>query len=116
MPRELFPFRFRDSVTGKWVRARYVTEHHEIAARYKEWEIAGAPEIRGDPDDGRGYFRPHPSAVNPAANVERYPGLDSAEQFLVLLFLRRYVTYCAGRRHFAQMEGAAELIRALRRP
>jgi hypothetical protein len=28
------------------VRARYVAEQHEIAARYAEWEITGAPEIR----------------------------------------------------------------------
>ena len=47
MPRlELFPFRFRDPVSGKWVRARYVAQREEIAARYAEWEIAGPPEIR----------------------------------------------------------------------
>ena len=43
---ELFPFRFRDPLTGKWVRARYLAERKEIAARYAEWEITGAPEIR----------------------------------------------------------------------
>jgi len=42
--KELFPFRYRDPVTGKWVSARYVAERHEIAERYKEWEIAGPPE------------------------------------------------------------------------
>jgi hypothetical protein len=47
MPRlELFPFRYRDRLTGKWVKARYVAERHEIAARYAEWEIIGSPEIR----------------------------------------------------------------------
>ena len=40
---ELFPFRFRDPLTGKWVRARYLAERKEIAARYAEWEITGAP-------------------------------------------------------------------------
>ena len=40
------------------MRARYLAERHEIAARYKEWEIAGPPEIRGDPNDSLGYFRP----------------------------------------------------------
>jgi hypothetical protein len=30
----LFPFRFRDPLSGKWARARYVAEHHEIVARY----------------------------------------------------------------------------------
>ena len=43
----LFPFRFRDPVTRKWVKARYVAEQHEIAARYAEWEISGPPELRG---------------------------------------------------------------------
>ena len=42
----LFPFRFRDSVSHKWIKARYVAERHEIAARYTEWEIIGAPELR----------------------------------------------------------------------
>jgi hypothetical protein len=58
MPRlELYPFRFRDSVTGKWVRARYRAEQHEIAARYAEYEIVGLPEIREVDPDGR-YFNP----------------------------------------------------------
>jgi hypothetical protein len=41
MPRtiELFPFRFRDQPTGKWIRARYLAERHEIEERYREWEI-----------------------------------------------------------------------------
>jgi hypothetical protein len=43
---ELFHFRYRDPLTGKWVKARYVAELHEIAARYSEWEIMGPPEIR----------------------------------------------------------------------
>jgi hypothetical protein len=47
LPRiELFAFRFRDPLTGKWVRARYVAERHEIAARYAVWEITGPPEMR----------------------------------------------------------------------
>jgi len=45
-PLTLYPFRFRDPLTGKWVRARYVAERSEIAARYAEWEITGAAEIR----------------------------------------------------------------------
>jgi hypothetical protein len=40
MPRfELFPFRYRDRITCKWVRARYVATTAGIAARYAEWEI-----------------------------------------------------------------------------
>ena len=42
----LYPFRFRDPVSGRWMRARYVAELHEIAARYAEWELRGPPEIR----------------------------------------------------------------------
>jgi hypothetical protein len=43
---ELFPFRFRDPLTGKWVRARYVAERHVIAERYAEYENIGD---RGSP-------------------------------------------------------------------
>jgi hypothetical protein len=45
-PLVLYPFRFRDPVSSKWVKARYVAEHCEIAARYSEWEIIGSPEFR----------------------------------------------------------------------
>jgi hypothetical protein len=31
---------------GKWVRARYVAERHELEARYAAWEIIGEPEYR----------------------------------------------------------------------
>jgi len=54
---ELFPFRYRSPITGKWVKARYVAEKHEIAGRYAEWEIIGPPEIR-DVDRQAGYFSP----------------------------------------------------------
>ena len=42
----LYPFRFFDPVSDKWVRARYVAERREIAARYAKWEIVGEPEVR----------------------------------------------------------------------
>jgi hypothetical protein len=41
---ELFEFRYHDPRTGKWVRARYVAELHEIAARYAEFEFGGYHE------------------------------------------------------------------------
>src|SRR5262249_9182116 len=47
----VYPFRYRDSLTGKWVRARYLAERHEIAARYAIWEITGQPETWADPSD-----------------------------------------------------------------
>jgi len=57
---ELFPFRYRDPRTRKWIRARYVAERHEIAARYAEWEITGPAEIREVNPEAR-YFTPHAS-------------------------------------------------------
>lgn len=51
----LFPFRFCDPVSGNWVRPRYVAERHEIAERYREWQIIGEPEIR----------RPHAAMFTP---------------------------------------------------
>ena len=146
MPRlELFPFRFKDPVTHRWVRARYVAKREEIAERYAEWEITGPPEIR-DVDLRAGYFNPwaaprpdetpvkeppgnkpppekdppskQPPVKEPkqiAVSLEQEPQLDELEQFLMLLFLRRYVTYCARRARFAQMNGAAQLHREVSR-
>jgi hypothetical protein len=59
---ELSPFRFRDSVTGKWKRARYLAELHEIRERYREWEIIGPPEVR-EVDPRARYFTPHTQPV-----------------------------------------------------
>jgi len=64
---ELYPFRFRDPLTGKWIRARYVAELHEIKQRYAEWEIIGPQEIRVVPDD--------PLSLT-ASHVARGPGRD----------------------------------------
>ena len=133
---ELFPFRYRDPRTGNWVRARYLAELHEIRARYTEWEIIGLPEIR-DVDPDRRYFTPAVGAApgkhrpvkeppkNPPHDPKKDPPdndppvkeppdedpatLDGLERFLLLVFLRRYVTYCAKRRKFAAMNGAARL-------
>ena len=106
MPRlELFPFRYRESFTGKWVKARYRAERHEIAARYNEWEIIGPPEIR-DVDPNARYFTPW--KVVPHADLVRMeepppemqphlaepPRIDERKVLLTTLFLRRYVTYC----------------------
>jgi hypothetical protein len=37
------------------------------------------------------------------------PRIDATERFLLQLFLRRYITWCARRRRFAAMQGAARL-------
>ncbi len=52
---EVFPFRYRDPHTGRWVKARYMATRDEIAARYAEWEITGPGEVR---TPRTGYFNP----------------------------------------------------------
>jgi len=32
----LYPFRFFDPARGRWIRARYLAEGHEIEARYRQ--------------------------------------------------------------------------------
>lgn len=119
MPRlELFPFRYRDPLTGKWVKARYVAERHVIAARHAEWEIIGPPEIRDVDPDAR-YFTPWKVVSQSGVmrgqdlpemqpHLARPPAIDPMEAFLSALFLRRYVT-CARARRYQQMQGAAQL-------
>jgi hypothetical protein len=43
-------------------------------------------------------------------HLEQPLGIDRVEAFLVALPLRRYVTWCARRRPFAQMIGAARAL------
>jgi hypothetical protein len=43
---ELYRFRFRDPLTGKWVRTRHKLQVPEIQRHYSDWVITGAPEIR----------------------------------------------------------------------
>ena len=52
---EVFPFRYRDARTGRWVKARYKATPDEIAARYTEWELIGPGEVRRP---STGYFNP----------------------------------------------------------
>lgn len=76
---KLYLFRYRNPLTGKWVRARYVAERHEIAARHKEWEITGTPEVREGGQSG--YFPPFRPAKAPPSNMDRSPMLDDADRF-----------------------------------
>ena len=126
----LHPFRYFDPVRRRWIRARYVATKEEIAARHEQWEFIGPPEIRTGnatmfnltstprpanhlppeeeeppPDHGP---TPDPPPVEQPPPVE-----DHIERFLVLLFLRRYIMWCARRRRFAAMEGAAKLHRQI---
>jgi hypothetical protein len=65
---ELFVSRYRNRITGKWVRARYVATREEIAKGNAEWEIIGPPEIR-DVDRHARYFTPF--RVTPHAEAMR---------------------------------------------
>jgi hypothetical protein len=110
--RELYPFRFRDPRTGKWVRARYVATLAELASRYREWEIIGPAEIRGDAPVQM--FQPTPprladTPLELQPHLAIPPAIDATEHFLLRLFLRRYITWCARRGRFKQMQGAARL-------
>ena len=144
----LYPFRYVDPVTGKWRRARYVAELHEIAARHERWEIVGRPEIRSR---GSVMFSPSsklpPRTHLPVEEPENEPpgneppetdlpvkeapandppvkeppleepsALDGLERFLLLVFLLRYVTYCARRGRYAAMNGAARLFAEVQVP
>lgn len=70
MPRlELCPFRFRDRLTGKWIRARHKLQVPELQRRYAEWEITGAPEIRHVQPAGTQQFSPFVRSAPPPAII-----------------------------------------------
>jgi hypothetical protein len=54
---------------------------------------------------------PDPPVKEPP--LEEEPALDTLERFLVLLFLRRYATWCARSRRYAAMNSAAGLFRSM---
>ena len=39
---ELYEFRYRHELTGKWVKARYRATSDALRERYAEWETIGA--------------------------------------------------------------------------
>jgi hypothetical protein len=120
----LYPFKYRDPISGTWIKARYKATLDDLAARYAEWMIAGEPEVRGNiPSSSFNPYRWTDGAVtHPSGpDVELLPsgrgvklGFDSLEVFLVGVFLRCYVTYCARQRRFAAMQGAADLLRRVK--
>jgi len=98
---ELFPFRYRHSLTGRWIKARYKATPEEIAARFAEWEITGPAEVRTPVTGAFHSYRVVPHAelkrlaepapqINP--HLDRPPAIDAGECFLTALFLRRYIT------------------------
>jgi hypothetical protein len=116
-PTILYPFRLRDSLTGKWRRARWKASAQEIAEHNGEWVIDGPAEVYGAlglTSD----FMPRQAPPEPVRLVmhpqrEMPPAIDKLERFLALVFLRRHVTYCIRRRQFAQAQGAAALWREM---
>jgi hypothetical protein len=119
MGRELYPFRYKDPMTGKWVRARYRATLADIAARYATWEVTGPASVPSGRSIGFDPYRkvvPHAqwvSLTEPPLQLD--PALhDALETALLQVFLRRYVTYCARCGRYAQMNGAARLLRAVR--
>ena len=58
----LYPFRFRDSLIGKWVRARHKLQVPQIQRHYSEWEITGGPEVRHVTETTTQPFNPFESA------------------------------------------------------
>src|SRR6476620_2182933 len=102
MALELYPSRFKDPLTGKWVRARYRASVQDIAARYATWEITGPVVRPASPSTGFDPFRKLVAHAEWARLSEAPPDVaaqpaDALEGALLELFLRRYVTYCARR-------------------
>jgi hypothetical protein len=58
MASELFPFKFFDSIRGRWIQARYKATPADIAARYEKWEITGPGRT---PNQVGGSFVPFPA-------------------------------------------------------
>ena len=104
---QLYPFRFRDPVTGKWARARYRASLADIADRYADWELIGEPEYRTG--DGQMFSPFRRLGYEETVDVE--PLVDECEAWLVACFLRRYVTWCARTRRLAAIQGAVQLWR-----
>ena len=61
-PLLLYPFSYRDELTGKWTKARYRAEYHVIARRFREteWRIEGSPERRWPLGDAFSPWRRYP--------------------------------------------------------
>lgn len=83
-------------------------------------EIIGPPEIRSDEpvrmfaiDQKGSAYAALRRGDNHAPELE--PAVTDDKRFLLSLFLRRYVTWCARTRRFAAMQGAAHLYREVLR-
>jgi hypothetical protein len=118
-PTILYPFRKRDSRTGKWHRARWRASAEEIAEHKGDWIVDGPPETYGALGKTSDFLllAPPPKPVRLLMHPQREmpPAIDTLERFLALMFLRRHVTYCMRSRLFSQAQGAAKLHREIAR-
>jgi hypothetical protein len=71
----LFPFRHRDSLSGRWIKACYKATREEIAARHAEWEITGLAEVRSPIGGGFNQYRvvPHRDETVAETDEQREP-------------------------------------------
>ena len=85
---ELYPFRYKHPITGKWVRARYRATLTDIAARYATWEVTGRASVTRGASIG---FDPYRKVV-PHAELTRItepaPCRDHTERMLRYFFVR----------------------------
>jgi hypothetical protein len=66
---ELYPFRFRDPLTGKWIRARHKLQVPVMQRAYSEWEITGPPEIRHVTETSVQPFNPFEAPALPSGII-----------------------------------------------
>lgn len=114
-PLLLYPFRKRDTLSGKWYRARWRASLAQIEASGGEWIVDGPASVFYPlgPTSGFQWSPPAPSELEWHPHRASPLSIDGAERFLATLFLRRYVTYCVRRKWFAQAREAAALHREL---
>jgi hypothetical protein len=65
----LYPFRFPDPLTGKWVRARHKMQVPELQRHYSDWEMTGAPEMRHVTETSVQPFNPFEPPLPPRAII-----------------------------------------------
>jgi hypothetical protein len=65
----LYPFRFRDPLTGKWIRARHKLQAPALQRRYADWETTGAPEVRNVTETSAQPFDPFVAPVRARAVI-----------------------------------------------
>jgi hypothetical protein len=111
VPVVVYPFRHRRDWDGKWITARYKAGLDEIAARYTEWEIIGPPEMHWPVGGSFTPFRDkRPDDSSLLMHPHRANAIDKHERWLVMLFLQRYIIWCARRRDVRPLRGALELL------